>query len=139
MLSLSAIILDFIARHFTIEHQLGLNQESKNRKMAYSSDAIQAIHKKYGYEEEMVRNEMHSLDDRTSDEYLDLMADLKSLQNQEEMEVKRIEEESTQYQTHIDKENDQLESQLAAIDADMESFKSTRSEDIKESFACFQR
>ena len=76
--------------------------------------------------------------DKVSSEYLELMADLNELKEKESKEVERQEEESTDYQNHIEQENATLESQLKAINADKEALKETLKSNVEKVFGYFQ-
>lgn len=115
-------ILTCTAQENDIEAQMTQNSEMKNLKALKSTRETQKIHQQYNEEQDLIRNEMKELGDRTSDEYLDLSAELRDSQTEEDEKVKKIEEEAKGYEEKIDLENDQLESQIQSIQADKEGF-----------------
>ena len=76
-----------------IEFQRLLNSETEQYLHKQSSIEIQEIQERYGAEKKYIRNEMRDIEDKTSNEYFDLMAELEELEDQEEAEIKRKETE----------------------------------------------
>lgn len=133
----SAIQL-YKAKKSDLVAQLLTNSTTLMLKHKYSANDIARIDDKYRIEEDLVRNEMDGLDDKTSNEYLDLMAELQELKDDREREKTRVEEAAKEFEDTINRQNTTMESQIQAIDADLEGLKEMRKQDIESEFNYFQ-
>ena len=121
-----------------LKNQITSNSLTLRLKQKHSSNKIQEIHQQYNAEEEYIRNEMKEIDDTTSNEYMDLMAELKDLQEEEDQAVEQIENESADYETGVQMENDDLETRLEAVKSDTESFEEALKQNIEKTFGYFK-
>ncbi len=138
MFTEQSTIFVYDAKAQDIEAQMTNNTMDLRLKQKHSAQMIDQINFKYEQEKDLVRNEMDKNPDKVSSEYLELMADLNELKEKESKEVERQEEESTDYQNHIEQENATLESQLKAINADKEALKETLKSNVEKVFGYFQ-
>lgn len=130
-------VLTCTAEASDIEFQMTENSEMKNLKTTQSTRETAKLHQQYNEEQDLIRDEMKELGDRTSDEYLELSAELRESQTEEDDQVKKVEEEAKAYEEKIDLQNDQLESQLQSINADKEGFQKGVDDFVK-TFGYFQ-
>ena len=130
-------VLTCTAEASEIEFQMTENSEMKNLKATQSTRETAKLHQQYNEEQDLIRDEMKELGDRTSDEYLQLSAELRESQTKEDDQVKKVEEEAKAYEEKIDLQNDQLESQLQSINADKEGFQKGVDDYVK-TFGYFQ-
>ena len=86
---------------------------------------------------EEVQNKMNATSDKTSDEYKDLMAELKDLKEQESREKEVIEEKATEYEDKIQREKTVLQDRLQSIQSDKEGWDSSLKDDISKTCAPF--
>ena len=122
-----------------MELQILKNQESIRLRQKQSSSKISEIHAKYDVEKERIRSEINSLDeDVSSDEYQDLMAELNEIKDAEEREVETEENESSDFETELQVQNDNITSRLEALKADNESLKEMHQQNIESSFGYFK-
>lgn len=126
------------AKKHDVQHQVTFNSLTLRLKQKHSANEVSQIHDKYGREETMIRNEIRNLDDKSGNEYLELMAELQELQDEEDRIVTQMEQESKDYESKIELENASLETQLQAIDADLEGLEEMRKENIEKVFGYFQ-
>ena len=138
MFTEQSTIFVYDAKAQDIEAQMTNNTMDLRLKQKHSAQMIDQINFKYEQEKDLVRNEMDQNPDKVSSEYLELMADLNELKEKESKEVERQEEESTEYQNHIEQENATLESQLKSINADKEALKETLKSNVEKVFGYFQ-
>ena len=138
MFTEQSTIFVYDAKAQDIEAQMTNNTMDLRLKQKHSAQMIDQINFKYEQEKDLVRNEMDKNPDKVSSEYLELMSDLNELKEKESKEVERQEEESTDYQNHIEQENATLESQLKAINADKEALKETLKSNVEKVFGYFQ-
>ena len=121
-----------------LEAQLINNEERENAQHIKSSNETTKIHRKYDYEEELIQNEMDKIEDKTSDEYFDLMAEKKDLKEAEDKDVEQIEIKETEVQDKIERENATIEERKKALEEDKEATQENTKEDAQNSFAYFQ-
>jgi len=126
------------AKKSDLTNQVTFNSLTLRLKQKHSANDVNEIHHKYGREEEMIRNEMKGLDDKTGNEYFELMSELQELKDEEDREVTQAEEASKEYETQIELENASLETQIQAIAADIEGLEEMRKENIEKVFGYFQ-
>ena len=138
MLTEQATILLNDAAANDITNQMTDNTLNLRLKQKYSSDTISQIHSKYDQEEQLIRDEINALEDKSGNEYEELISELKELKEEEDAEIEKTEEESNDYETHIELENAQLETRLEAIKTDNESYKECLEGNIEKSFGYFQ-
>ncbi len=131
-------IQNYIAKEQDLQAELTDNSMDLRLKQKYASDEQAGITKKYDIQEDMIQEQMDAMDDKTCDEYKDLMAEIKELKDAEDVELKAIEQAQTDMETQIQNENATLESQLQAIQADREGLEEARKSDIEDSFGYFQ-
>ena len=121
-----------------IEAKITDNSQRIRDNSRRGSNETSMIHFDYDQEKAAIQNEIDSLDDdKTSDEYADLMDELKELDDKEEREVKVSEEETTDFETTIQLENDTLEVQLEDIQQLIESFGKALTDVIEKTFKPF--
>ena len=116
MLTEQATILLNDAAANDITNQMTDNTLNLRLKQKYSSNTISQIHSKYDQEEQLIRDEINALEDKSGNEYEELISELKELKEEEDAEIEKTEEESNDYETHIELENAQLETRLEAIE-----------------------
>ena len=134
----SAIYLNE-AREETLTNELTDNSMDLRLKQQHSSNDVQAIRDKYAPEKDRINNEIQDLDKTEQrEEYQDLMTELKELKDQEEREVEKIENETNDYETIIQTENETLEVQVEEISASTETYKEMLKENIESEFGYFQ-
>lgn len=121
-----------------LEAQITNNSQDLRLKQKHSSADSAEVNANYAADAELIRNEMNSLDDKTGAEYEELMAELKELQDDRDRQLTEIEEAATDYQNKIDIENDTLQTQLEAVNADIKGFEEARDQDIEDGFGYFQ-
>ena len=123
----------------TLTNQITDNSMTLRLTQKHSSNLIDEIHDRYGAEKDAIRNEIESLDKtEQSDEYQDLMTELKELREEEENEVARIEEDIKDKETNVQLENETLEVQLEEVNTQKESFQEMLKEKIEDNFGYFQ-
>ena len=98
-------VLTCTAEASEIEFQMTENSEMKNLKATQSTRETAKLHQQYNEEQDLIRDEMKELGDRTSDEYLELSAELRESQTKEDDQVKKVEEEAKAYEEKIDLQN----------------------------------
>lgn len=126
------------AKKHDLQNQVTFNSLTLRLKQKHSSNSVSDVHHKYGVEESMIRNEIRGLDDKSGNEYLELMTELQELQDEEDRIVTQMEQESKDYESKIEMENASLETQLQAIDADIEGLEEMRKQNIEKVFGYFQ-
>ncbi len=127
------------AQRQSIENQMTDNSMESRLKHKYSDNVVTRIHRQYDEEQSMIQNQMDAIDDKTSDEYKELMAELKDSKEEEDKAVEREENKATEYQDRIDRENAVLEDRLSAISADQEAWDNAINDDIQDNYGYFQR
>ena len=134
----SAIYLNE-AREETLTNELTDNSMDLRLKQQHSSNDVQAIRDKYAPEKDRINNEIQDLDKTEQrEEYQDLMTELKELKDQEESEVERVENETNDYETIIQMENENLEVQIEEINSSTETFKEMLKQSVESEFGYFQ-
>lgn len=123
-LSLSLSVTEMKATKATKTFQMTMNSHDLQVRHRDWSNAISKLHKTYGDEEKLLRNQMRAMDDKTSNEYFDLLSELEELQDEEDARVKEIESEQKDYEENVQAQNTSLETAIQAIDAQLESFQS---------------
>ena len=109
------------ARSEDLTNQMTDNSMLLRLLQKYASNAIQDIQNKYAPEKERIRSEIEGLDKKESRlEYEDLINELKELKDEEEAEIEAVEEAIAQKEEEMNLENDMLETQLEAVEADGE-------------------
>ncbi len=106
----------------------------------YSASEISDIELAATSETELIRNEIDGLegDDRTGQAYVDLMGEIKEIQDETDRKLKRIETETSDFQTQIEMENSLLETQNEAMKADLEAIDQALEDSIENNFGYFQ-
>lgn len=127
------------AQRQSIENQMTDNSMESRLKHKYSDNVVTRIHRQYDEEQSMIQNQMDAIDDKTSDEYKELMAELKDSKEEEDKAVEREENKATEYQDRIDRENAVLEDRLSAISAYQEAWDNAINDDIQDNYGYFQR
>ena len=127
------------AQRQSIENQMTDNSMESRLKHKYSDNVVTRIHRQYDEEQSMIQNQMDAIDDKTSDEYKELMAELKDSKEEEDKAVEREENKATEYQDRIERENAVLEDRLSAISADQEAWDNAINDDIQDNYGYFQR
>ena len=127
------------AQRQSIENQMTDNSMESRLKHKYSDNVVTRIHRQYDEEQSMIQNQMDAIDDKTSDEYKELMAELKDSKEEEDKAVEREENKATEYQDRIDRENAVLEDRLSTISADQEAWDNAINDDIQDNYGYFQR
>lgn len=126
------------ARKADLDNQRIKNSESVNLRQKHSSNNIIQIHKKYDAEQQLVRNEMHNIDDKTNNEYLELLAELQEIQDMDDRETTTEETAAQDYESKMDLQNSTIEADIQAIDADIEGFEEMRKDSIEKNFGYFK-
>ena len=122
----------FILNQANLEAQLIDNKETLALKQKESATKLAEIHFKYNQEESLIRTEMRSLaDSKLSTEYYNLLAELEELQNEEEMLATATETECKDYETRIQLENDNIETQIQAVQQDKEALEEMQKKNIE--------
>lgn len=137
--TLSLAIKALKSKKETLTNQLTNNSSDLRLDQRHGSSEIEDIKLKYGAEKDLIRNEIESLDgDNTSDEYAELMTELKELDSEEDDAKEEVETDMHYKEEDITLENTTLEVQIEAIDADIEAFETMRDEAIEDEFGYFQ-
>ncbi len=126
------------AKKNDIEGQLTFNSMALRLKQKHSSSELTSIHDEARDEQNMVKSKIESLDDKTGIEYRELMAELESLRDEEDRQAAAIEAVSSDYEEDMQVQNTTLETQLEAINADLEALEQIRQEAIEDNFGYFQ-
>ena len=121
-----------------VTNQITDNTMDLSLKQKYQSDTIAQIHAKYNLEEDLIRDEIDNLEDKTGDEYAELMEELQELKEMEDQEVKAEEEKASDYETRIQLENDNLETRKEAMEKNIEAFQEALDQSIEKNFGYFQ-
>ena len=138
--SLLLSILQYEAEASDLQSQILKETMSKNLKHKQSSAVISQIRNRYSSEKEKIRNQIKSLDTSSaSEEYSKLMAELNEIRDNEERDITQEEEAATEYENTIQLHIDNDQTRLEAINADLEQFKETNQENVKEEFGYFQK
>ena len=139
MFNLQAAIYTNEAREETLTNELTDNSMDLRLRQKHSSNDVQAIRDKYAPEKDRINNEIEDLDKTEQrEEYQDLISELKELKDQEESEVEKIENETNDYETIIQTENESLEVQIEEISASTETFQEMLKQSIESEFGYFQ-
>ncbi|MBE7708591.1 MAG: hypothetical protein E7Z88_07795 [Cyanobacteria bacterium SIG27] len=137
--SLQAAIFTNEARAETLTNEITDNSMDLRLHQKRSSKEISDIHAQYAPEKERIQNEIEGLDKiEQQDEYQDLMTELKDLREEEEAAVKQVEDETNDYETNVQTENEMLEVQLEEVNTTTESFKEMLKQNIENEFGYFQ-
>lgn len=127
------------ARSETLTNQITDNSSDLRLLQKYASNDIQNIRNNYAPEKDRIKNEIASLDKiEDRDEYLELAAELNDLKEAESREIEQVEKQLNEKETEVQFENETLEVQLEAINADIESFKEMLKETVERNFGYFQ-
>lgn len=127
------------ARSETLTNQITDNSSDLRLLQKYASNDIQNIRDKYAPEKDRIQNEIASLDKiEDRDEYVELATELNDLKEAENREVEKIEKELNEKETEVQFENETLEVQLEAVNADIESFEEMLKEAVEKNFGYFQ-
>lgn len=127
-----------IAQTNDIQNQMTDNSMELRLKHKTFANETTKIHRKYDEEQSMIQNQMDSIDDKTSDEYKELMSELKDSKDAEDKAVEQVEIKSTEYQDRVDRENAVLTDRLTAITENQEAWDSARKDNIEKTFGYFQ-
>lgn len=139
MFNLQAAIYTNEAREETLTNELTDNSMDLRLRQKHSDNDIQAIRDKYAPEKDRINNEIEDLDKvEQREEYQELITELKDIKDQEEREIEQIENETNDYETIIQTENETLEVQVEEISASTETFKEMLKESIESEFGYFQ-
>ncbi len=137
--SLQAAIFTNEARAETLTNEITDNSMDLRLHQKRSSKEIADIHAQYAPEKERIQNEIEGLDKiEQQDEYQNLMTELKDLREEEEAAVKQVEDETKDYETIVQTENEMLEVQLEEVNTSTESFKEMLKQNIENEFGYFQ-
>lgn len=130
-------ILTNKAQAESLTNQMTDNSMDLRIRQKYASDEISQINEKYDAEKDLVRNELANTDNMSAEFDL-LMAELNDIEENRDREVKAVEEEINDYETHIQLENDGISTRKQACEANIESFEQALDDNIKDTFGYFQ-
>ena len=116
-----------------IEFQRLQNSETEQYLHKQSSIEIEELQQKYGQEIKLVRNEMRQSEDKTSNEYFDLMSELEELEEERDAEIKRVEDQNADREKLHQVQDANLETRYNAVKADMEGLKEAQKSNIQRS------
>ena len=137
--SLQAAIFLNEARAETLQAEITDNSMDLRLHQKHSSTEIADVHAQYAPEKERIQNEIAGLDKiEQQEEYQNLMTELKELREEEEAEVQQIEDETNDYETIVQTENEMLEVQLEEVNTTTESFQEMLKQNIEDEFGYFQ-
>ncbi len=109
---------------------------TKNLKHKFFSNIIANIRAVFSAEKTRIRSMIQSLDTRESrEEYKKLLAELNELTDNEEQQIKTKESEMTDFENSIQLEIDQDQTRLETVKADLQSFKETNQNNVKNEFS----
>ena len=111
--------------------------EDLRLKQKESASEIDNIRASFTLEEELIRNKM-SDSDKVGNEYKELMNELAEMQDERDRKISKVESEAKDYESFIDIQKTNLETQRQAIDADLQGMKEYVKEDVEKSFGYFQ-
>jgi len=120
-----------IAAKNDLTFQLLMNSETQQFSYMQSSNTISDIEQHYSKEIQLVRNEMKGLDDKTSNEYYDLMAEVQELESERDEKVKQEESKRTDFQKRYDTQKTSIETRLESVKSDLEGIKQMQDSNIK--------
>ena len=137
--SLQSAIFLYELRSETLTNELIDNSMDLRLLQKHASNEIEKIHAKYSPEKQQIRNEINDLDKvEQQNEYQELTAELKDLQEKEDREVEKIENRLKDQETKIQSENEILEVQLEEINTQIESFQEMLKQNTEKEFGYFQ-
>lgn len=123
----------------TLTNELTDNSMDLRLEQKYSSNEIDNIRAEYAPEEERIRDEIESLDKiEQRDEYQDLLTELKDLREEKQDKIEKVEDETSDYETEIQVENENLEVILEDVNAQTEVFKEMLKQNVEEESGYFQ-
>lgn len=126
------------AKKNDLEAQLTSNSMTLRLKQKHSASELASIHDEAREKQEFVRNNINSLDDKTGNEYRELMSELESLRDEEDRMAAQLEAESSYYEEWMQTQNTSLETELQAINADLEGMEEMRKQSIEKNFGYFK-
>jgi len=141
--SLTLTIRSMKAQKADLTAQIIDNQEALLLTQKYSSTETERIGKYFEAEEERIKLESGDNPDALIAEYTELMDEdtkekIKELKDEKDQIMKTKTEELNQAETIIQIENEQLQTRIQAITADLEGFEEARKQNIEEEYAYFQ-
>ena len=116
-----------------IEFQRLMNSESEQYTHKQSSIELENVQDSYNTEIKLVRNEMRAVEDKTSNEYFDLMSELEELEDERDAEVKRLENEASDKEKKYQVQDTNLETRYNAVKADKEGIEEAQKSNIQRS------
>ena len=116
-----------------IEFQRLMNSESERYLSKQSLAEEDNIRSQYEPEIELVKNEMKNSNDKASNEYFELMSELKDLEEERDAEIKRIEDEISDREKQFEIQDTNLETRYNAVKADKEGIEEAQKQDIQRS------
>ena len=114
-----------------VQFQITQNSESNRLLHKTQSSDTENVQGRYGDEIKYVRREMRESEDKTSNEYFELMSELEELEENRDTELKRIENDTTEKEQFYEAQKTSLETQYEAIKADKEGLESAQEQNIK--------
>lgn len=118
-----------------LEAQLTANSQRLMLNNKQQSNASSSIRFKYTQEKDLVQNNIDKLGEKkSSDEYKEMMEELKELNEKEESELKAQEDTAADAEAEIQAETDSLETQLEETEQEIESYSECEDQDIEKSF-----
>lgn len=126
------------AKKNDLEAQLTSNSMTLRMKQMHSSNELGNIHDMAREQQQVVKDQISELGAKDTPEYKELMAELESMRDEEDRLASQLEAESSYYEDWIGTQNTTLETQLEAINADLEGMEQMRQESIEDNFGYFQ-
>lgn len=120
-----------------LEAQILNNEEIKQLQHNSFSNDETRIKRDFAIEQEQIENQMDALDDKTSDEYFDLMAEKKDLQNERDEKIEQIEERANEMQTRIDNENAALSERKEVLEQEKNATQEFVNQEARKEFGYF--
>ena len=114
-----------------IECQITKNSEDNRLLHKHQSTDVEGVQYRYGSEIKQVRNDMRECEDKTSNEYFELMSELEELEENRDAEIKRIENETTDKEQFYEAQKTTLETQYEAVKADKEGIEQMQESNLK--------
>ena len=131
-------IQSYKQRSQDLEAQATDAYELKILKGKQSSNEEADVLLEFNVNKDAVRTRMDNVEDKTGSEYKDCLAELQELQDAKDDAMKLIEAEANRYEEELTQEQNNLQTEKEAVDADIESLEQARQEDIEDFYNMFQ-
>lgn len=130
-LTLQGAINTLTAEMDDVELQRLQNSTTERLVHKHQSNDVEKIRSHYDSEISQIRNDMRACDDKTSEEYMDLMSEIEELQQEKDAKVTKAESEANDRSEELEQQDVSLETRFNAMKEDRDGLKEALEQSVK--------